>query len=80
LRAVRHGGKVVFVDYNRPHWAHPLKAAMSLVFNHLEPFAKGLWDKKISDYASAHEQFSWSVQTYFGGMYQKTVARRRQYR
>lgn len=76
LRAVRPGGKVVFVDYNRPHWAHPLKAVMSLVFNRLEPFAKELWDKKISDYASTHEQFSWSVQTYFGGLYQKTVARR----
>lgn len=76
LRAVRPGGKVVFVDYHRPHWAHPLKAVMSLVFNRLEPFAKGLWDKKISDYASAHKQFSWSVETYFGGLYQKTVARR----
>ncbi len=54
LRAVRPGGKVVFVDYSRPHWAHPLKAVMSLVFNRLEPFAKELWDKKISDYASAH--------------------------
>jgi hypothetical protein len=69
-------GKVVFVDYHKPHWAHPLKAITSLVFDTLEPFAKGLWRNKISDFASAPDEFVWTTQTYFGGLFQKTVARR----
>ena len=75
LGAVRPGGKVVFIDYHKPHWAHPLKPVTSLVFDTLEPFAKGLWANEISSYASAKEGFVWSKQTYFGGLYQKTVAR-----
>ncbi len=76
LDCVPPGGKVIFVDYHRPHWAHPLKPVMSRVFDTLEPFAKGLWDHEISDYAREAARFGWSKQTYFGGLYQKTVARR----
>ena len=76
LGAVRPGGKVVFIDYHKPHWGHPLKPVMSLVFDTLEPFAKGLWAKEISSFAGAKEGFIWSKQTYFSGLYQKTVARR----
>ncbi|MFQ6017342.1 MAG: rhodoquinone biosynthesis methyltransferase RquA [Kiloniellaceae bacterium] len=81
LGVVPPGGKVVFVDYHRPHRAHPLKGVMSLVFDLLEPFAKDLWANEISSYARAAGDFTWSKQTYFGGLYQKTVAlriRRRQ--
>ncbi len=77
LDSVRPGGKVVFVDYHRPHPAHPLKPVMSLVFDLLEPFAKGLWDLDISGYATQAEGFEWSKRTYFGGLYQVCVARRR---
>jgi SAM-dependent methyltransferase len=77
LQAVPPGGKVVFVDYHRPHWAHPLKWIMSLVFDTLEPFAKALWVNEIASYASQSEEFSWSKQTYFGDLYQKVVAERR---
>lgn len=77
LGSVIPGGKVIFVDYHRPHGAHPLKPAMSLVFESLEPFAKALWTRKIQDFAGEPERFSWSKQTYFAGMYQKTVAHRR---
>jgi SAM-dependent methyltransferase len=76
LGAVRPGGKVVFVDYHKPHWAHPLKPVMSLVFDTLEPFAKELWANEISTYAGAGEGFVWTKQTCFGGLFQKTVARR----
>jgi SAM-dependent methyltransferase len=75
LGSVRPGGKVVFVDYHRPHGAHPLKPVMSLVFETLEPFAKALWSRSIRDFATTPERFAWSTQTYFAGMYQKTVAR-----
>ncbi len=76
LDSVVPGGKVVFVDYHKPHWAHPLKLITSLVFDTLEPFAKGLWRHEIADFASAPGRFAWSKQTYFGGLFQKVVARR----
>ncbi|MHA1548987.1 MAG: rhodoquinone biosynthesis methyltransferase RquA, partial [Alphaproteobacteria bacterium] len=37
LASVVPGGRVVFVDYHRPHFAHPLRPIMSVVFNALEP-------------------------------------------
>ena len=77
LGSVVPGGKVVFVDYHRPHPRHPLKGVMSLIFDFLEPFAKSLWHADIADFAGARDDFAWSKQTYFGGLYQKTVALRR---
>ncbi len=74
LAAVRPGGKVVFVDYHGPHAAHPLRPVMSLVFDLLEPFAKALWRHEIRDYATQAADFRWTKETYFGGLYQKTVA------
>ncbi len=78
LDSIRPGGKVVFVDYHRPHRAHPLKWVTSLVFDALEPFAKSLWRHEIAAYASAPERFLWRKRTYFAGLYQVTVARHRQ--
>ncbi len=75
LDSVRPGGKVIFVDYHRPHWAHPLKPVMSLVFDRLEPFAKGLWDFEIASYAAQTARFDWSKRTCFAGLYQISVAR-----
>jgi hypothetical protein len=49
---------------------------MSLVFDTLEPFAKDLWRRDIAGYARAGDQFAWSKETYFGGLYQRVVARR----
>jgi len=77
LGSVVPGGKVIFVDYHRPHGAHPLKPVMNVVFETLEPFAKALWSREVRDFAGEPERFSWSKQTYFAGMYQKTVAHRR---
>jgi SAM-dependent methyltransferase len=78
LDSVSPGGKVIFVDYHRPHWAHPLKPIMSLVFDLLEPYAKGLWDFEISNYAAKAAGFDWCAKTCFGGLYQICVARRRE--
>lgn len=74
LEKVGPGGKVVFVDYHKPHWAHPLKPITSLVFDTLEPFAKTLWRHDIADFAAAPEAFSWRKETYFCGLFQKVVA------
>ncbi len=75
LSSVRPGGKVVFVDYHKPHSANPLKGLMSLVFDALEPYAKSLWRNEIAAFANTPERFEWHRQTYFGGLYQKVVAR-----
>ena len=77
LERVDHGGKVVFVDYHLPARWHPLRAFYRPMFRRLEPFALSLWDHEIVEFAMAPEKFSWQTQTYFGGLYQKTVARRR---
>jgi SAM-dependent methyltransferase len=74
LGSVVPGGKVVFVDYHKPHFAHPLKVITSLVFDTLEPFAKDLWHNEIADFASAPGAFVWRKQTYFGGLFQKVTA------
>jgi ubiquinone/menaquinone biosynthesis C-methylase UbiE len=77
LGSLRPGGKAVFVDYHAPRPWHPLRGVMALVFRWLEPFASALWRHEIASYASRASDFSWSKQTYFGGLYQKTVAIRR---
>lgn len=77
LDSVALGGKMIFVDYHKPHWAHPLKGITSLVFDTLEPFAKSLWRHEISEFASHPELYRWRKQTYFGGLFQKVVAERR---
>jgi ubiquinone/menaquinone biosynthesis C-methylase UbiE len=77
LDKVRPGGKAVFVDYHKPRWWHPLKPITSIVFDTLEPFAKTLWRKEIYEFAQDWEDFAWSKQTIFGGLFQKVVATRR---
>jgi ubiquinone/menaquinone biosynthesis C-methylase UbiE len=76
LDKVNPGGKVVFVDYHKPRWWHPLKLITSIVFDTLEPFAKSLWRNEIRAFASESNQFRWSRETCFGGLFQKVVATR----
>jgi ubiquinone/menaquinone biosynthesis C-methylase UbiE len=76
LAKVDPGGKVVFVDYHKPRWWHPLKLITSIVFDTLEPYAKGLWRRQISDFASEPERFEWRRETIFGDLFQKVVATR----
>jgi ubiquinone/menaquinone biosynthesis C-methylase UbiE len=77
LNSVRPGGKLVFVDYHKPHWAHPLKLVTSLVFDTLEPYAKDLWRTEIKSFAGNDRRFTWQKETYFGGLFQKVVATRK---
>lgn len=78
LDAVRPGGRVVFVDYHRPHAWHPLRPVMNLVFARLEPYARALWSRSIEDYAGRFARsFAWRKETLFGGLYQVVVATRR---
>ena len=77
LSFVAPGGKLVFVDYHKPHWAHPIKPITSLVFDFLEPFAKSLWHHEIEEFAANRQDYNWRKQTYFGGLFQKVVATRK---
>jgi SAM-dependent methyltransferase len=80
LASIAPGGKLVLIDYHKPHWAHPIKPISSLVFGLLEPFAKSLWVHEIQEFASKPNDFLWTKQTYFGGLYQKITAQRVQER
>lgn len=77
LRAVRSGGRAVFVDYHRARAWHPLRPVMGLVFRWLEPFAASLLDTPIESLAEAAGDFDWRKETRFGGLYQLVVATRR---
>ena len=77
MEKVEVGGKVVFIDYAKPKWWHPLKLITSIVFDTLEPFAKGLWRNEISDFARQAHRFTWRRETIFGDLFQKVVATRR---
>ncbi|MEF2073045.1 rhodoquinone biosynthesis methyltransferase RquA [Consotaella aegiceratis] len=76
LGAVKPGGKVVFTDYHRYSKWHPLRPIMWFVFRFLEPFANSLCWSEIRNFATRADDFEWSKETYFGGLYQKVVARR----
>ena len=76
LEKVSPGGKVVFVDYHKPRWWHPLKLITRIVFDTLEPFAKRLWRSELSEFADEPGRFSWRKEIIFGGLFQKVVATR----
>jgi ubiquinone/menaquinone biosynthesis C-methylase UbiE len=77
MRVVKPGGKVVLVDYHRPHRWRPLRAAMRAVLRRLEPFALDLWETEIERYLPAGVlPAAVRKETYFGGLYQKVVITR----
>lgn len=78
LACVSPGGKAVFIDYHAPMPWHPLRGLMRRVFEHLEPFAESMWHHKISDFACNAGSFAWHTETCFGGLYQKTIASRKE--
>ena len=76
LARVRPGGRVVFVDYARPQWFHPLRGLMALINYWLEPYAASLWRHPIRSFAANAVGFSWTERRLFLGLYQVVVATR----
>ena len=77
LRVVKPGGKVIFVDYHRPHWINPFRYLMMPILTWLEPFAMDLWRREIAAWIpSAIKPAVLDKKTFFGGLYQKVVLKR----
>jgi ubiquinone/menaquinone biosynthesis C-methylase UbiE len=71
LRVVKPGGRIVIVDYHRPHRLNPLYWPMAGVLRTLEPYALDLWRRELASWlppgasvASMHKR------VFFGGLYQ----------
>ena len=74
LRVVKPGGRIVIIDYARPHWWQPLRYLFGPILRRLEPFAVDLWRQPISTWMPqpwAGRQLT--RRTFFGGLYQEIV-------
>lgn len=79
LKALKPGGKAVFVDYHNPVKWHPLRYFMRM-FNRLyQPFAEKIWERSIDTYAQNVDvtDYTWTKSIYGLGMYQKVTATKR---
>lgn len=77
LRVTKPGGRVLLVDYHRPHLVNPLRLVMTPVLWLLEPFALDLWRDEISTWLPDDvPDLEVHKQTFFGGLYQMTEVKR----
>lgn len=73
-RVVKPGGRMVVVDYHRPHGLNPMRLLMKPLLSRLEPFALDLWRSELRRWLP-DELADRRVckTTYFGGLYQRLV-------
>jgi ubiquinone/menaquinone biosynthesis C-methylase UbiE len=76
VRVVKPGGKIVIVDYARPHWWHPLRYLWRPVLASLEPFALDLWHADLREWLPPACAKAARTYTFFGGLYQMIVVTR----
>ncbi|HET9472247.1 MAG TPA: rhodoquinone biosynthesis methyltransferase RquA [Burkholderiales bacterium] len=69
LRVVKPGGRLVIVDYHRPHRLNPLYGPMTLVLRLLEPYALDLWRHQLGAWLPPRCG-ALRKRTLFGGLYQ----------
>jgi hypothetical protein len=70
FRVVKPGGKIVIIDYARPHWWNPLRLLWRPVLAALEPFALDLWRDDIRTWMPAPRGSRITARRFFGGLYQ----------
>lgn len=71
LRVVKPGGRLVILDYHRPHRAHPLYWPMVAILKSFEPFAMDLWRHDIEGWFPPDAGVrAVEKRTLFGGLYQ----------
>ncbi len=80
LKMVKPGGKAIFVDWHNPLYYHPLRYVVRMYNRLYHPFVERLWDRDIETFAAPEikPQFVWRKSTYFGRMFQKVVAIRKE--
>lgn len=78
LNNAKESGTVLFIDYHNPkkYW-QPFRTILKLINRYLEPFSNALWKNEIKSYASNADEFEWTKETIFGGVYQIVIARRK---
>lgn len=76
LRVVKPGGRVVIVDYHRPHRFNPLRLLMKPLLTRLEPYALDLWQTDVSQWLGLAAVQDVNETTFFGGLYQRVVIKR----
>jgi ubiquinone/menaquinone biosynthesis C-methylase UbiE len=74
FRVVKPGGKVIIVDYARPHWWNPLRYLWRPVLAGLEPFALDLWRDDIGAWMPPSNGIRMKSRRLFGGLYQVVTA------
>ena len=78
LRVLKPGGKLVIVDYHKPHAWNPLRYLMRPLLAWLEPFALAVWQRELSEFIPiSHNEYSITKSTFFGALYQQVVFTRR---
>lgn len=72
VRVTRRGGRIVIVDYHRPHPLHPLRYLFPPVLARLEPYALDLWREDLSTWLPPDMPLTIeSRKAFYGGLYQQ---------
>jgi ubiquinone/menaquinone biosynthesis C-methylase UbiE len=72
-RVVKPGGRIIIVDYHRPHKFNPHRIIMYPVLKYLEPFALDIWANEVSSWLPEAARSKVTKSVCFGGLYQKII-------